>query len=134
MGPSTINMKDLFQTVKSGISYLKLGRVSGRAPPFQTMQLAICSIMKDIFSSYSTTYPFNCLFGTQELLARQAGHSRFCETIWMALSEDLQEKAEVINKLMNAKCLQNSPGYTGSVQKACIGLIAQKHRGEEGKE
>ena len=31
------------------------------------------SIMKEIFSSYSNTYPFNYLFGDKELLARQVG-------------------------------------------------------------
>ena len=35
------------------------------------MELAISSIMKEIFSSYSYTYPFNYLFGDKELLARQ---------------------------------------------------------------
>ena len=37
------------------------------------MELAIGSIMKEIFSSYSNTYPFNYLFGDKELLAMQVG-------------------------------------------------------------
>ena len=41
--------------------------------PFQTMELAIGYIMKEIFSSYSNTYPFNYLFGDKQLLARQVG-------------------------------------------------------------
>ena len=42
-------------------------------PPFQTIELAIGSLMKEIFSSFSNTYPFNYLFGDKELLARQIG-------------------------------------------------------------
>ena len=37
------------------------------------MELAIGSIIKEIFSSYSNTYPSNYLFGDKELLARQVG-------------------------------------------------------------
>ena len=40
------------------------------------MELAIGSIMKDIFSSYSNTYPFNYLFGDKEFLARQVGQDQ----------------------------------------------------------
>ena len=44
------------------------------------MELAIGSIMKEIFSSYSSysnTFPFNYLFGDKELLARQVGPRLF---------------------------------------------------------
>ena len=37
------------------------------------MELAIGSIMNEIFSSYSNTYYFNYLFGNKELVARQVG-------------------------------------------------------------
>ena len=44
------------------------------------MELAIGSIMKEIFS-YSNTYPSNYLFGYKELLARQVGRSRTCDIV-----------------------------------------------------
>ena len=39
------------------------------------MELAIGSIMSEIFSSYSNTYYFNYLIGNKELLARQVALS-----------------------------------------------------------
>ena len=37
----------------------------GGSKAFQTMDLAIGSKLKEIFSSYSNTYPFNYLFGDE---------------------------------------------------------------------
>ena len=42
------------------------------------MELAIGYIMKEIFSSYSNTDPFNYLFGDKELLARQVARPLWC--------------------------------------------------------
>ena len=48
---------------------------------FQAMELAIGSIMNEIFSSYSNTYYFNYLFGNKELLSRQVESDRL-KQLW----------------------------------------------------
>ena len=53
--------------------------------PFQTMELAIGSIMREIFFPYSNTYPFNYLFGDKELLARQVALGRFNLVVAMSV-------------------------------------------------